>query len=1324
MGPFLLGLDGISIALSHDETNHENELWFLHYRHEKLMGDDLAKQNQLLETVGKEVQDAATLAIETLSQLTPASLFVSREQLSPCTLPIPITSVLGLLTTMRHLQYISRNMQRLSRVMFSERVQGIVERTSPHYHRGDGESRFDVGEFVQSLGDLVSADASLKGVEFVIYHAEYALNHVLIKGSEESWRHALINLIKRIIDCAKYGSTIELCLVLFTITQSENESNRLIVSFEITYHPNPDSDSNQDDQQKLNELLAPKLVKAMGGSLEIEQLDNNVMRYVVSVEVERSHLTQEEKAGNIRHLDDQQRPLHPLEPSSDPVSEHYQRLENMQTVQPIHESQQFIQQHVRTPLVSPSPPPTSPPPRRAASGCAPKSSGEPTVSELTRFSRKLAGLKVILIAKESSTFAVHLTGYLKVWGVNVLKMAIRESTGASGERESEDIFVSEDPPTPTSTKRTNSSSSLSGKHNSYIKSEILSPAKPAFIMIDDDVKALGQQISKMQSNPASPAPLAGTSKRITHRRQKSVTSIQHTSIIFFTSLPSFKEARNTIMRILGTHNVGVNYNITNNITGGLLGQGPLGSLPYILVLPKPAGPRRVLTAIHTAINVPALDQSYSPIATAPTSPAPAIRHFSEEINPLDRDQIVIDPVSNQAFVRIPQSTQSSPGGTSPNSSISQDQRQKRDMIRQLIDAGDGSAAGVSSFGDMTPETPGSGTLVGSPTGIVLPGPIGQPAGIHFDPMARPSSGTLSPAAVHRRVSNGSSRHSSSSNEGGAVVIPPSNGAPNHQPFAAVHAQRATDNTTPLNGFGRLNSGPQLRLGASRLAMSTPPPTIIPSSSVGVMFSPPTARHSGMASPLPQRPEPAATRNSNNGSSGSSSSLNMDNSVIHPVLPPLPMPTPPGPLIRTGSGTSSLSHAASPPPHDAVPGRGRVITAPPPAKKPKDTKTPDPALSLVKSGVVERVSPLVNVLIVEDNYINQMILVKFMRQRKIKYDLACNGKEAVDKWKVGGFHLVLMDIQMPVMDGIEATREIRRLERAQKIGVFPTDKPNTAAAAAATAATAAGTPTQDTSSLTVTASATTPGGSPSTPPASPFRSPVIIVALTASAESEDLRRTALVAGCNDYITKPVQFPWLERKIVDWGCMQALIDVDAWKEWKRDLEGTSPGSPSPGLLGSGSGGSSSGNGGSTPGSSKKTLSGTGSISRALSKRPSMSTRSIKGNKTLAAAALAASMAKNEENSGSGAGSGETEQKESSSDSKPASATGVSSPILSAQEQPSAVPAAADMALLPSQVLLDKSSSSDATNADGASPVPESSPDASSLSMTSTAVPEEGK
>ncbi|KAG0206432.1 ssk1 response regulator receiver [Mortierella sp. GBA30] len=1268
MGPCLWGLDAISHALSRDLEHHAAEVDELQKNHESLLDaysdDNLLKKNILLETVGKEVQDAATLAIETLRQMTPTSLFppsISREQLSPCTLPIPITSILGLFTTMRHLQYISRNMQRLSRVMFTEYVQGIVEKTSPHYHRG--ENGFDVGEFVQSLGDLVSADASLKGVEFVIYHAEYDMNHVPIKGSEESWRHALINLIKSIIDSAKTGSTVELCLVLFTIPQPEKEKNKVMVSFEITYSPNPDSTSTEDDLAQLNALLASKLVRAMGGTLEIVQLEKRAKRFIVSVEVEMSLAAQDEKTANLKQLDDQHRPIHPLEPPKTEdapqpgtIQDRLQRLENMQTAQPVPDSQQFFQQHIKTPLVSPSPPPSSPPPRRIGSGSSPRISTEPTITDLVRFSRKLSGVRAVVMAKENSAFAVRLVGYLRAWGLTIMKRTIRENEGMPSETES-DALISEEtqPPTPGGgAKRTNSSSSLSGKYSGKAESasSVKSLSSPAFIMIDDDVKALSQQILKLQTSPPSPAPTGGMPRRPTHRRHKSVTSIQHTSIVYFTSLPTFKQARDAIMLTLGTQTPGLSYSIASTLSGNQLGPGPL---PYILVLPKPAGPRRVLTAIHTAVHAPILDQSYSPIATAPTPPAPVIRHFSDEINPLERDQIIYDPISRQAFARpISYSTQSSPGGVSPNNSLPQEQRQKRDMLRQLIEAGGASGAVSYPFGQgpteiMSPETPGS-CFVGSPTGVPVPATASQPSGIQFDPTARPMGAPPSSPIVginHRRISNTSARSSSQSTpviDSTSVVIPPNAGASSHQTFAAMHAavQRSSESTAaqPSPNVTRLN-GQHLRPFGGRSPQGTPP--LITQTSV--IFSPPSARHanSGAASPMLSRPEPAALRAANSG--GASGSVGVDSpKVMHSLLshgsiPPAsasPLPLSPGAMGRVTPGsqnTSASNHASSPTPAtDAAAGRARTSGAAV-AKKTKEVSKGVP--SLVKSGVVERVSPLVNVLIVEDNPINLKILIKFMKQRKIKYDTACNGKEAVDKWRVGGFHLVLMDIQMPVMDGIEATIEIRRLEKAQKIGVFSTDKPNSVGntgqvdllgePTAVSVSTAVGESSPTKSPPSSSGSSTLP----TTPLASPFRSPVIIVALTAEAESADSRNTALLAGCNDYITKPIDFAWLERKIVDWGCMQALIDVDAWKEWKRDMDGAAPGSPgrssSQGgaLVGSGASGS-GGASSSQVAALKKTLANAGSVTRANLKRPSISSRSIKGSKAIAAAAVAAAAA----------------------------------------------------------------------------------------------------
>lgn len=74
---------------------------------------------------------------------------------------------------------------------------------------------------------------------------------------------------------------------------------------------------------------------------------------------------------------------------------------------------------------------------------------------------------------------------------------------------------------------------------------------------------------------------------------------------------------------------------------------------------------------------------------------------------------------------------------------------------------------------------------------------------------------------------------------------------------------------------------------------------------------------------------------------------------------------------------------------------------------------------------------VRVLVAEDNPTNQLVLLALLEQIGITPTFANNGAEAVEAWSGAAFNLILMDVQMPVMDGPAAVREIRRMELEQR-----------------------------------------------------------------------------------------------------------------------------------------------------------------------------------------------------------------------------------------------------------------------------------------------------
>ncbi|NOT22106.1 MAG: response regulator [Nitrospiraceae bacterium] len=156
----------------------------------------------------------------------------------------------------------------------------------------------------------------------------------------------------------------------------------------------------------------------------------------------------------------------------------------------------------------------------------------------------------------------------------------------------------------------------------------------------------------------------------------------------------------------------------------------------------------------------------------------------------------------------------------------------------------------------------------------------------------------------------------------------------------------------------------------------------------------------------------------------------------------------------------------------------------------------PAPQLITRHTLTEIKPAARILVAEDNLINQKLTVRMLEKLGYQSDIAENGQEALAALAKGSYAVILMDCQMPLVDGFEATRLIRQKEAA----------------------------VQESSAANHTGTHHIP-----------------IIAVTANAMAGD-RERCLAAGMDDYLTKPLRKEDLRTTLDRWIPVSIQLQVE--------------------------------------------------------------------------------------------------------------------------------------------------------------------------------------
>ena len=111
------------------------------------------------------------------------------------------------------------------------------------------------------------------------------------------------------------------------------------------------------------------------------------------------------------------------------------------------------------------------------------------------------------------------------------------------------------------------------------------------------------------------------------------------------------------------------------------------------------------------------------------------------------------------------------------------------------------------------------------------------------------------------------------------------------------------------------------------------------------------------------------------------------------------------------------------------GEGSTFTVTLPLARVRDRLLPAPPVAAEPDGGTDLPAPALRVLVAEDNRVNQLVILALLQHIAVVPKIVDDGQAAVEAWEAGDWDLILMDMQMPRMDGLTAARIIRERERA-------------------------------------------------------------------------------------------------------------------------------------------------------------------------------------------------------------------------------------------------------------------------------------------------------